>query len=127
MADPDAAVICATEWQAAIDCVLSDAGGCGGGGCIDTANFQDRFEPDLANVFRTQIAAAPPSVKDEGFCELADEKLCTYHAEKLVRTILQDRNGDACYDNLSLSFFLSQLSNKKKNRAVVVKKRHWHS
>ena len=82
--DPDAAVICAAEWQAAVDCVLGDAGGCGGGACIDTTSFEKRFEPDMANEFRQQIAAGPPMPPDDGFCEAADERMCAYHENVLV-------------------------------------------
>ena len=127
--EPDAAVICAAEWQAAVDCVSGDQGGCGGGACVDTSTFELRFEPDMANEFRQQIAAGPPMPPDEGFCEMADERMCAYHENVLVSCYHSAFvYGFHCVLPHALGFLPVLIPDRlvlfRNIRAVVAKKKH---
>jgi hypothetical protein len=72
---------CVTDLQKAIDCVASNTDSCRS--CLPTDNFAEVFPKRLEEQFRVTIAFLPPS--QQGFCDEANARVCSYHEQSLVR------------------------------------------
>jgi hypothetical protein len=71
---------CVTDLQAAIECVASNTDSCLS--CLPTDNFAEVFPEQLEQQFRITMAFLPPS--QDGFCDEANTKVCSYHEQSLV-------------------------------------------
>jgi hypothetical protein len=71
---------CVTQLQAATTCVKSTEE-CTA--CFDPTTFADQFPVDMENEFRLTLDTNPPSRED--FCGVADDRMCDYHSDRLVR------------------------------------------